>query len=76
MATQHTPILIRDGRLIDGNGGKPVENATVLIEGQRIRQVTTGKIEVPTEAKVIWPYPAAIDSSTHKIQPGRLNTRN
>ena len=66
MATQHTPILIRDGRLIDGNGGKPVENATVLIEGQRIRQVTTGKIEVPTEAKVI-------DAKGKTILPGFID---
>jgi len=66
MATQHTPILIRDGRLIDGNGGKPVENATVLIEGQRIKQVTTGKIEVPTEAKVI-------DAKGKTILPGFID---
>ncbi len=53
MASQVAPIVIQGGRLIDGNGGKPVENATVVIEGNRIKQVAAGKIDFPRESQVI-----------------------
>jgi hypothetical protein len=66
MAAQQTPIVIRGGRLIDGNGGKPVENATVLIEGQRIKQITTEKIEVAGAAKVV-------DASGKTVLPGFID---
>ncbi|MBI1998543.1 MAG: hypothetical protein HYS66_18985 [Deltaproteobacteria bacterium] len=53
MATQKPPIIIQGGRLIDGNGGKLLDNATVVIEGNRIKQVAAGKIDFPREARVI-----------------------
>jgi len=34
--------LIRVGRLIDGLGGKPLENAYLLVEGSRIKEVGEG----------------------------------
>jgi imidazolonepropionase-like amidohydrolase len=61
--------VIKGGRLIDGTGTEPVEDATVVIEGTKIKAV--GKdIEVPKEAKVInatgkTVMPGLIDSHIH-----------
>jgi imidazolonepropionase-like amidohydrolase len=66
MATQKPPIVIQGGRLIDGNGGKPVENATILVEGNRIKQVAAGKIGFPREAQVI-------DASGKTVLPGFID---
>ena len=66
MATQNAPVVIKGGRLIDGNGGKPVENATIVIEGNRVKQVAAGKVEFPREAKVI-------DAGGKTILPGFID---
>ena len=66
MATQKPPVVIQGGRLIDGNGGKPVDNATVVIEGNRIKQVAAGKIDFPREARVI-------DASGKTVLPGFID---
>jgi imidazolonepropionase-like amidohydrolase len=42
------------GTLIDGNGGPPIQNSVILIDGQRIRAVgTVGQLAVPAGAEVI-----------------------
>ena len=47
-------LIIRGGTLIDGNGGPPVANATLVIEGERIREIrTTDGAPVPSNARVI-----------------------
>ena len=47
-------LVIRGGTLIDGNGGPPVANATLVIEGDRIREIrTTDGAPVPSNARVI-----------------------
>ena len=71
MAEQKPPLIIRGGRLIDGNGGKPAERATVVIEKNRIRQVVAGTaVNVPKEAVVInaegkTVLPGLIDNHVH-----------
>ncbi len=70
MAQVRALLIIRGGRLIDGNGGKPFENATVLIENNRIRQVTSETVELPKEAVVIdargkTVLPGLIDNHVH-----------
>ncbi len=52
--------------MIDGNGGRPVDNATVVIEGNRIRRVATGKVDFSKEARVI-------DASGKTILPGLID---
>lgn len=59
---------IKAGRLIDGNGGEPVEDAVVLFEGKTI-------VEVGAEAKVRIPAGAeVIDASEKTVMPGLIDT--
>jgi len=62
-------VAIRAGRLIDGLGEAPLTNATVLIEGERIRAVGTG-LAIPAGAKILdlsrmTVLPGLIDCHTH-----------
>src|SRR3954470_7911838 len=42
------------GRLIDGYGGRPLENSGVLISGERIQAVgRVGEVKIPEGAEVI-----------------------
>lgn len=42
------------GTLIDGFGGKPLQNSVVIIEGERVKAVgTTGQLVIPASAEVI-----------------------
>ncbi|MEK7335080.1 MAG: amidohydrolase family protein [Candidatus Binatota bacterium] len=70
MAAKKAPIVVRGGRLIDGNGGKPVDNVTVVIEGNRITRVDSGQVDVPKEARIIdargkTMLPGLIDNHVH-----------
>ncbi|HEX9671860.1 MAG TPA: amidohydrolase family protein [Burkholderiales bacterium] len=55
------------GTLIDGRGGKPVENAVVLIQGNRITRVgERGKLKVPPGAETI-------DCPRYTLMPGMMD---
>ena len=42
------------GTLIDGFGGKPLQNSVIIIEGERIKTVgQVGRIEIPKNAEII-----------------------
>ncbi|GAI10251.1 unnamed protein product, partial [marine sediment metagenome] len=64
---------IKCGRLIDGTGAEPVENATVVIVGSKIKAV--GKdMDIPKGARVIdatgkTVMPGLIDSHVHHFGP-------
>ena len=66
MPAKKTPIVLRAGRLIDGNGGKPIDNASVVIEGNRIKRVSQGIVQFPKEAQII-------DASGKTILPGLID---
>ena len=53
-------------RVIDGTGGTPVENATVLIEGNHILSIRPGTAAVPAGAKVL-------DLHGDTVIPGLIN---
>ncbi|HAV62702.1 MAG TPA: hypothetical protein DCY13_10085, partial [Verrucomicrobiales bacterium] len=56
------------GRLIDGRGGEPVENATVLVRGTRILAAgPAGAVRVPTEAR-------RIDATGMSVLPGLIDS--
>lgn len=46
-------LVIQGGTLIDGNGGAPVEDAAVVIEGNRIQSVASGEAAAAGGATVI-----------------------
>jgi imidazolonepropionase-like amidohydrolase len=67
MAEQRPPLVIRGGRLIDGNGGKPADRATLVIEKNRIQQVASGTaVTVPKEAVII-------DAQGKTVLPGLID---
>ena len=46
--------IIKGGTLIDGNGGKPLKDPVIVLEGRRIKQVgTKDNIKIPARAEVI-----------------------
>ena len=65
-------IAIRCGRVIDGKSEAPVNNAVILIEGERITAIGAN-VRVPAGAEVIdltnaTVLPGLIDSHTHLLQ--------
>ena len=69
-------IAIRCGRLIDGKRQAPVENAVVIVEGERIKDAGAG-LAVPAGATVVDLGPATclpglIDNHTHVLLQGDI----
>ena len=63
-ASTETVYAITGGRLIDGNGGKPVPNSLIIVKGDTIQSVSrAGETEVPSGALVI-------DAAGKTIIPG------
>jgi imidazolonepropionase-like amidohydrolase len=60
-------LVLAGGRLIDGYGGPPIENAVVVIEGNTIREVgREGSVAVPAGARVI-------DTNGYTVMPGMMD---
>ncbi len=64
--------------MLDGTGAEPIENATLLVQGQRI--LSSGSIAPPDGAEIIdvsgkWIVPGLIDAHIHFMVSGRLYTR-
>ena len=68
-------IAITGASLIDGNGGQPVANATVLVRGDRIVAVgPAGSVEIPADAKRYdaagkYVLPGFMDMHMHLVYP-------
>jgi imidazolonepropionase-like amidohydrolase len=64
---QAQPVVLTGGRLIDGYGGPPLENAVIVIEGNRIKAVgSEGSVAVPPGARVI-------DTNGYTVMPGLMD---
>lgn len=69
------PIAITGGTLIDGNGGQPVANATVVGRDDRIVAVgPAGAVEIPADAKRYdatgkYLLPGFMDMHMHLVYP-------
>lgn len=67
--------------IINSNGSKPVENAIVLLNGNKIEKIgPAGKVKIPQDAEAIdlsgkFIVPGLIDSHVHFFQSGGLYTR-
>jgi imidazolonepropionase-like amidohydrolase len=65
-------VAVRAGRLIDGQGGPPVRDAVILIQGDRVTAAGSG-LAIPAGAEVIdlskkTVLPGLIDCHTHLTQ--------
>jgi imidazolonepropionase-like amidohydrolase len=70
-AAHSPPILLRDVRVIDGNGGQPLEHADILITGSKITAVDT-----QTDAKNL-PHNTTIVNLTGKsVLPGLITNHS
>ena len=73
--------VIRGGTVIDSTGQAPIEDAVIVIEGERIREIgTADRVTVPEGAEVIdatgkWIIPGLIDAHVHFFQSGGIYTR-
>jgi len=60
-------LAIKAGKLIDGTGNMPLEDAVVLVEGEKIAQVgKAGAIPIPPDAQVI-------DATGKTVMPGLID---
>lgn len=49
-----TLTVVKGGLLIDGNGGTPLKNPVIVIEGKRIKEIgAAGQVKIPKGAHVI-----------------------
>jgi imidazolonepropionase-like amidohydrolase len=64
-------LVIQGGTLIDGNGGAPVPNSVIVVQGNRIAAVgRAGQVQVPAGAQVIdargkWITPGLVDAKAN-----------
>ena len=60
-------IALLAGRLIDGTGGPPLDDAVVIIDGDHIARVTqSNSYQIPSEAEIL-------DLSGKTVMPGLIN---
>lgn len=67
MTSSQTKV-VKNGTVIDGTGAPPINNAAVIIEGERITAVgPLERLEIPTDATII-------DAKGGTITPGIINS--
>src|ERR1044071_1738080 len=80
-APQAGLIVIQGATVITGTGSPAIRNATILIDGGRIRDIgPRNEVRVPGMAQAIdargkWIIPGLIDAHVHFSQSGGLYTR-
>jgi len=70
LGQQEAAIVIEGGTLIDGNGGTPLQDASVVIQGNRITQVgRRGQVQRPAGAR-------EINAEGKYILPGLIDAKS
>ena len=75
------PVALVGGTIVDGNGGTPIKDGIVVLDGDRIVAVGAKEAtKVPKDAERIdvtgkWITPGLIDAHVHFFQSGGLYTR-
>jgi len=68
---QQQVLVIQGGTLVDGNGGAPIANSVIVIQGNRITAAgRAGQVQIPAGAQVInaqgkWVTPGLIDAKAN-----------
>ncbi|HEX3485448.1 MAG TPA: hypothetical protein VHT51_10335, partial [Micropepsaceae bacterium] len=68
---QGQALVIQGGTLIDGNGGQPLANSVIVIQGNRIVAVgRAGQVQIPAGAQIVnaagkWVTPGLIDAKAN-----------
>jgi hypothetical protein len=68
---QGQALVIQGGTLIDGNGGAPVPNSVIVVQGNRITAVgRAGQVQTPAGAQVVnaagkWVLPGLMDAKAN-----------
>ena len=53
-AQEHKPLVLTHAVIIDGNGGTPIEDGTIVIKGDKILAVgASSSVDIPSNAEVI-----------------------
>ena len=66
-AQRITPLVIQGGTLIDATGREPIQDAVIVVEGERIKAVgKRGEVAIPRGAKII-------DAKGKTILPGFID---
>jgi imidazolonepropionase-like amidohydrolase len=68
------PVLLHDVRVIDGNGGPPVEHADVLISGSKIAAVNAQSASEP--AHKIAPGTVVLELAGKTVLPGLISNHS
>jgi imidazolonepropionase-like amidohydrolase len=64
MAAEDRPIAITHGQILDGRGGAPITDGTIIIRGRRIESVgSSTSLAVPSDARII-------DAQGKTVMPG------
>lgn len=67
LAPSTSTVAFRGFRLVDGSGGAPIEDATLVVEGQRVREVgSSERLPIPAGVRVV-------DMTGKTIVPGLVS---
>ena len=69
LGAQETALVVENVMLVDGTGKGPFGPVSILVEGNRIRNIATGRIEAPAAERIAgagkWVIPGLIDVHVH-----------
>ncbi|MCP4699550.1 MAG: amidohydrolase family protein [Gammaproteobacteria bacterium] len=78
-------LIIRGATVVDGSGGMPMENTTILVTGDRIKKIVpdnrfwrgSARNRIPSDVEVIdasgkWVIPGLVDAHMHYWESGRI----